>query len=158
MCVCVHARLSNCITLFERLCVSVSGFVREIEKKQIFVFMCLLLDVGVWVPKKETGEKVVSYSTSKRGRRSPACADMSHRICHIWRDSTRSPWCPDPAAGWDCLALASQQEFLWDWGAADHWPSANSGVPLIPHILNSCLHHVIVCLSVFVQVCVTTAE
>ncbi len=48
MCVRVHARVSNRASLFECLCVTVSGFMKgEIEKSYwlFFVFMCLFLSV-----------------------------------------------------------------------------------------------------------------
>lgn len=63
MCVHVHARVSNSVSLFGCLCVSVSGIVREKERKLLFffgggvVFMSVPVCLGVCVPKKETGGK-----------------------------------------------------------------------------------------------------
>ena len=65
--------------------------------------------VGVCVPEKEGGQKRKNSTAVwvKGGRCSRACSDMSHRICHIRGEGTRSLWCPDPAAGWCCLAVAT---------------------------------------------------
>lgn len=45
----VHARVSNCVSLFECLCVSVSGFVRNRESYCFFLYVSVLC-VGVCVP------------------------------------------------------------------------------------------------------------
>lgn len=98
---------------------------------------------------------------------------MSHRICHIRRECTGSPWCPDPAVGRHCLAVAKQQPpSLRLWGCRSltlsnfHWQLLECPATVFcsSHMswTFACTtgRHEIVCmsLSVFVQVGRKTAK
>ena len=167
VCVCVHARVSNSVpSVWMSLCVSVWICGSEIENHCFFVFfyatvfwgffciyLCSCLRGCLCVRERE-GEKrkncAAVWVKGSGGRCSRACSDMSHRICHIWGEGTRSLWCPDPAAGWCCFAVATQQPpspGLRELQLADPlqpcWQPLEPGsrLLLIPYILNSCLHH-----------------
>lgn len=153
MCVHVHARVSNSVFLFGCLCVSVSGIVREKERKLLFwvfffcIYVCSCLS-GCLCAKERNWRQKKCGRMSERGRCSRACTNMSRRICHIRGESTRSLWCPDPAACWCYLAVATQQPpSLGLWACRSLTlcnPSGNlwsaQQLQLTPHILNSCLH------------------
>ena len=102
------------LSAFVFLCLVLRG--RNRKSYCIVVCMCLFLWLGVCVSEKETeGGKNTAALWSETGRCSGAYTDMSLRICHIRRERPHSLWCTDPAAGWCCLAVATQQPPSLGW-------------------------------------------